>query len=189
MSADARRVPLKMRQPVRLIRLFPLDTACREVNDAVRHWRGATHDTALVARARSIGCRHFLFSAFSRRGGLPVLGGGDDGDRVAVLVAFSPLSCRIRVARAAVAAASILCLAIALIARASAAGTPDSTASSADACVDVRTGTPFEFHARHLLSSGQIDSAWTPGASQRGWKRSPTRVRARPNCATTRPTG
>lgn len=44
--------------------------------------------------------------------------------------------------------------------------TSDSTATSSDSCIDVRTGTRFEFHARHLLSTGAIDSSWTPGASQ-----------------------
>lgn len=42
----------------------------------------------------------------------------------------------------------------------------DSTASVADTCVDLRTGAPFEFRARHVLATAEIDSEWTPGADQ-----------------------
>jgi hypothetical protein len=43
---------------------------------------------------------------------------------------------------------------------------PETTDVTAVSCVDVRTGTAFEFHARHLLVTGTIDSSWSPGAGQ-----------------------
>lgn len=46
-----------------------------------------------------------------------------------------------------------------------ASGLSDSTTATADTCLDARTGTPIEFHARRLLSTAEIDSSWTPGAS------------------------
>ena len=33
-------------------------------------------------------------------------------------------------------------------------------------CTDARTGTPFEFQAQHLLSSGLVDLSWSPDSSQ-----------------------
>jgi hypothetical protein len=33
-------------------------------------------------------------------------------------------------------------------------------------CTDVRTGTPFEFRAQHVLGTGALDSTWVPDSSR-----------------------
>jgi hypothetical protein len=60
----------------------------------------------------------------------------------------------------------VLILALsAALAAGPAAASSDSTGTFADTCVDARTGTPFEFHAKHLLASSAIDSTWTPSST------------------------